>query len=126
MPPSLLLGLLVACLLALLPVWRLHLAGWSARSLFVAWLAYAAGIVIVLRFPGTGRFLVPILVLAVIAPFVAGPERLARLLGRREARDPGVIIDVTPRPPRGLPEPRQDAAGGEGDEGEPPPDTRAG
>jgi len=49
----------------------------------------------------------PILVLLYVAPFVAGPERLARVLrGRRP--DQGVIIDVTPRPAPRLPEPPAD------------------
>ena len=50
------------------------------------------------------RFVIPILVLAFLAPFVAGPERVTRVLaGRRPA--PGVVIDVTPRPAPGLAEP---------------------
>jgi len=107
MPPALLLTVLVACLLALLPVWRLRVAGWPGRSLLAAWLLYALAIVAIVRFPGPFRFLVPILVLAMVAPFVAGPERLSRALGGR--RPPGrVIIDVTPTPPPGLPEPPAD------------------
>lgn len=104
---AILLVILVACLLALLPVWRLNVAGWSPRSLFTAWLAYVLLGVVLVAFPGTTRFLLPILVLAVIAPFVAGPERLSRVLGGRSRRD-GVVIDVTPRPAPQLPEPRAD------------------
>lgn len=105
--PGLLILLLVASLLALLPVWRLRVAGWPPRSLFIAWLIYAIGIFVIVRFPGPFRFLVPILVLAMIAPFVAGPERLTRILGGR--RPPArIIIDVTPKPPPGLPEPPDD------------------
>jgi hypothetical protein len=107
---GLLLLLLVAGLVALLPVWRLRVAGWPFRSLAVAWLLYAGGILAVVRLPGADRYLVPILVLAFLAPFVAGPERLARVVKGRPRR-PGVVIDVTPRPPPGLPEP---------DEAEPP------
>jgi hypothetical protein len=104
MQPALLLTLLVAGLLALLPVWRLHRAGWPRRWLATAWIIYALGIVVGVRFPGPFRFVLPILVLLYVAPFVAGPERLARVLrGRRPDR--GVIIDVTPRPAPGLPEP---------------------
>ena len=110
MSPNLLLALLVAALLALLPVWRLHVAGWPPRTLFSAWVLYAAGIFVAVGFPGPARFLAPILVLAFVAPFVAGPERLSRLLqGRRNA--PGVVINVTPRPPAGLPEPTRDVQG---------------
>ena len=104
MSPAFLLTLLVATLIALIPVWRLRAAGWPPRSLLVAWVMYAVGIFVAVRFPATARFLVPVLVVAFLAPFVAGPERLTRLLnGRRTA--PGVIIDVTPRPLSELPRP---------------------
>lgn len=104
MSPALLATLLVAALVALVPVWRLHIAGWPLRSLFTAWVLYAVGLFIAVRFPGPVRVLIPILVLAYVAPFVAGPERLTRALsGRRPGG--GVIIDVTPRPAPGLPEP---------------------
>jgi hypothetical protein len=103
MSPALLLTLLVAGLVALIPVWRLRVAGWPPRSLFTAWVLYAVGIFVAVRFPGPVRVLIPVLVLAYVAPFVAGPERLTRVLsGRRRS---GVIIDVTPRPAPGLPEP---------------------
>ena len=112
--PGILIQLLVACLLALLPVWRLRVAGWPPRSLLGAWLAYAIGIFVILRFPGPFRFLLPILVLAMIAPFVAGPERLTRVLrGRR--RPERVVIDVTPKRPPGLPKAPDDT-----DDGDPP------
>ena len=39
--------------------------------------------------------LIPLLVLAYVAPFVAGPERVTRVLGGRKP-ERGVIIDVTP------------------------------
>ncbi len=102
----LLIGL-VAGLLALLPVWRLHRAGWPVRHLVTAWVLYSLGIFAAMRFPGTLRLLVPIIIVAYVAPFVAGPERLTHLLrGRQPER--GVIIDVTPRPAPGLPEPRRE------------------
>ena len=88
----------------MLPVWRLRLAGWPARWLFAAWLVYALGIILAVRFAGAFRFLLPILVLAYVAPFVAGPERLARVLRGRRREEPA-IIDVTPKPAPGLPEP---------------------
>jgi hypothetical protein len=112
MTPVLLALVLLATLLALVPVWRLRVAGWPVRSLFVAWVLYAVGLFVVLRVPGL-RLIVPILVLAYVAPFVAGPERLTRVLhGRRPG---GVVIDVTPRPAPGLPEPTEDGQ----DRGEP-------
>lgn len=94
--PALLATVLVAGLLALLPVRRLQLAGWPRGALFTTWLVFAAGLVLVVRLP-MARFLVPILVLALLAPYVAGPERLARVL-RGSARP--TVKDVTPRPPR--------------------------
>ena len=101
MSPVLLLILILAALIALIPVWRLRVAGWPARWLFVAWVGYTVGILAAVRAPGATRFLLPILVLAYVAPFVAGPERLTRVLrGPGEPRRP--IIDVTPRPPVGL------------------------
>ena len=104
MSPAILLTFLVAGVLALLPVWRLHQAGWPAGTLFSAWVAYALGIFIGVRIPAASRFLLPIVVLAFVAPFVVGPERLSRVLRARRP-SPGVIIDVTPRPVAGLPPP---------------------
>jgi hypothetical protein len=109
MASSLLLTLLIAGLVALLPVWRLRLAGWPARWLLTAWLLYGAWILVSIRFPGPVRFLIPLLVLAFVAPFVAGPERLSRVVSAR--RQPGVVINVTPRPPVSLPEPPRRAEG---------------
>jgi hypothetical protein len=121
MSPALLATLLVAALLAMIPVWRLRVAGWPPRSLFTAWILYAVGIFVAVRFPGPVRILVPILVLAYVAPFVAGPERLSRVLNGR--RGGGVIIDVTPRPAPGLPDPTKPAQprerGSGSDDGEP-------
>jgi hypothetical protein len=107
MSVGLALVLLAAMLLALLPVWRLAQAGWRPGVLFAAWVAYAAALAIVIRVPGPARFLVPILVLAYVVPFVAGPERLGRVLGRR-VPPPRPVVDVTPRPGPGLPEPTDD------------------
>ena len=111
MSPVLLLVLLVAALIALIPVWRLRVAAWPARWLALAWLAYAATIVFAIRAPAASRFVIPMLVLAFVAPFVAGPERLTRVLrGRPDAPRP--VINVTPRPPTGL------SDGGEGSRAE--------
>ena len=107
MSPGLLLVLLVAALLAMLPVWRLNAAGWRPGVLVTAWLVYALAIFLVVRVPGPARFLLPILVLAFVAPFVAGPERLTRVLGRRGPA-PRPVIDVTPSPKPGLPDPDAD------------------
>jgi hypothetical protein len=114
MPVALLLTVLVASLLALLPAWRLRIAGWPRAWLVAAWLTYAVAIVLAIRFGPAFRFLLPVIVLAYVAPFVAGPERLTRVLaGRRPPPRP--IIDVTPAPPPGLDEPARG-----GDEGTDP------
>lgn len=97
----LLLTLLVACLLAMLPVWRLHVAGWPRGWLLAAWLAYAVMLVLAIRFTPAVRFLLPVLLLAYVAPFIAGPERLTRVLEGRKP-PPRPIIDVTPAPPPAL------------------------
>ena len=64
--------------------------------------------------PARFRFLLPILVLAYVAPFVAGPERLARVLRGRRREEPAVI-DVTPKPAPGLPEPEPEPPPADGD-----------
>jgi hypothetical protein len=107
MSPALLLTALLAGLIALLPVWRLHRAGWPPGTLFTAWVLYALGLFIGVRFPGPFRLVLPVLVVAYVAPFVVSPERLARVL-RGKPPTPPVIIDVTPRPAPGLPRPPRD------------------
>ena len=78
--PWLLATALVIAFLVLLPARRLQLAGLSGRSIGLyalsLWLLASA----VLIRPGVTRFLIPILIIAYIAPFVAGPERIARIL----------------------------------------------
>ena len=115
MSPVLLLMVLLAALLGLIPVWRLRIAGWPTRWLVLAWIAYAASIFLAIRAPVVTRFLLPILVLAYVAPFIAGPDRLSRVL-RRRPEPPRPIIDVTPPPPAGLP--GRDPDDGDGPEGE--------
>ena len=102
MSPLLLLMVIVAGLIAMIPVWRLRAAGWPRRWLVVAWLVYALGVFAAVRAPVASRFLLPILVLAYVAPFVAGPERLTRVL-RGRAAPPRPIVNVTPHPPTSLP-----------------------
>jgi hypothetical protein len=94
--PAVLLLVLVMGMVAMLPVWRLRAAGWPSRWLLGTWLTITIAGVLVVAFPGAFRFLLPILVLAVLAPFVAGPERLTRVLGGQKPGG-GVVIDVTPR-----------------------------
>lgn len=105
MPAPWLLALgLVLALLILLPARRLQLAGLSSRVIG----AYAVGLwlfamVVAIR-PVAVRFLIPILILAYLAPFVAAPERVGSLLSRgrggRGPNGPGAdgrpVKDVTP------------------------------
>jgi hypothetical protein len=91
--PPWLLGLgFVLGLLVLLPARRLQLAGLSGRAIgSYAVILWLAGFLLAVR-PIAARFLIPILLLAYIAPFVAVPERVGRMLRRGRPRDP-------PRPP---------------------------
>jgi hypothetical protein len=106
MSPELIFLFLLSALLAMLPVRRLHEAGWASGSLFTVWLLYALGLFLGMRVLALARFLVPVLAVAFAAPFLAGPRRLAAL-GRlfRAHPAPRPVIDVTPRPAPGLPGP---------------------
>jgi len=109
MPAPWLIALALALgFIVLIPARRLQLAGLSGRVTG----AYAAalwlmGMVVAIRPVGL-RFLLPILLIAYLAPFVAGPERVARVLARRRL-DPPPMKNVTPpddappddRPPEG-------------------------
>jgi hypothetical protein len=120
MSPELLFLFILSALVAMLPVRRLHEAGWSSGSLFTAWLLYALGLFLGMRNPALARFLVPVVAVAFAAPFLAGPRRLAafgRLFRARTAPRP--VIDVTPRPAPGLPGP-------DGGPGSPRPASRRG
>lgn len=85
MPPApalLAVGLLLA-LVVLLPAKRLQAAGLSSRVIGVyALFVWALAFLLFLR-PVAARFLVPILIVAYIAPFVVAPERVAALVRRR-------------------------------------------
>jgi len=102
MPAAVILVLLLAGLLALVPVWRLRVAGWPPAWLFGSWVAYAVMILVTMRFAAVTKFVLPLLVIAYVAPFVAGPERLARVLGGRRTAAPRRVIDVTPPAPPAL------------------------
>ena len=80
-PEFLALGL-VLVLLVLIPARRLQLAGFGARTIG----AYAAslwlmGLVVAVR-PGLLRILIPLLLVAYLAPFIASPEALNRIVRR--------------------------------------------
>jgi hypothetical protein len=101
-PWLLALGLALG-LLVLLPARRLQLAGLAPRTIGM----YALGLWLLTMFvaiqPTAGRILVPILVVAYIAPFVAAPERVGRFLrrggppGRGDAGQHPPMKNVTPR-----------------------------
>ena len=87
---------LVLGLLVLLPARRLQLAGLSGRTIgLYAVVLWLAGLLMVIR-PVGARFLVPIVLLAYVAPFVAAPEVVGRVL--RRGRPPIPPPDA-PRPP---------------------------
>ena len=86
-------------LVVLLPARRLHLAGVSGRIIgLYALCVWALGFFLAIR-PLAARFLVPILIIAWVAPFIVAPERVATLTRRiRGPRDepPRPIKNVTP------------------------------
>jgi hypothetical protein len=84
------LGLAIG-LLVLLPARRLQLAGWSGRSIGLYALVLWLGAMLVAVLPGS-RILVPILLIGFLAPFIAGPVRVPRVLRGAGRGDP-------PRPP---------------------------
>jgi len=98
-PALLAVGLAVA-LVVLLPARRLQLAGLSSRSIGgYALCLWLLGFAVALRPAGT-RFLIPILLIAYLAPFVATPDRIARVLRRGRGAGPPVapppMKNVTP------------------------------
>jgi hypothetical protein len=96
-PQLLALGLFLG-LIVLLPARRLQMAGLSSRSIGLYALGLWLGAFLVAVRPGPTRFLFPILLIAYIAPFVAAPDRVARVLRRGGRRDPPPppLKDVTP------------------------------
>jgi di/tricarboxylate transporter len=81
--PALLAVGLVLGLIILLPARRLQLAGFRSRSIAIyAACLWALAFFLAMR-PLAARFLVPILLIAYLAPFIAAPERLSRIVARR-------------------------------------------
>jgi hypothetical protein len=96
LPPSLLALGLVLGILVLFPSRRLQLAGLSARVIGLYALSlWLMGFFMAVR-PIGARFLIPIALLTYIAPFVAAPEVVGRVLRRGRPRDPPAD---EPRPP---------------------------
>ena len=92
--PGLLAIGLVLALVVLLPAKRLQLGGVSSRLIgLYAVCLWALAFLLVVR-PVAARFLVPILIIAYIAPFVVAPGRVAAIVRRR----PGARRDPPPPP----------------------------
>src|ERR671910_2126359 len=95
-PPWLLALGLVLGLLVLLPARRLQLAGLAPRTIgLLALTLWALAMLVAIR-PGATRVLIPILLLAYLAPFVAAPDRVGRFLGRGGGSGRPPIKNVTP------------------------------
>ena len=86
MPTIVLVTGLIVGLMVLIPTRRLQLAGWGQRALtgyFVA--VWLLGVAVALV-PLPARFLVPILLVACVAPFISIRAGIDRLLGGRRRR----------------------------------------
>ena len=96
LPPWLLALGLILGVLVLFPSRRLQLAGLSSRVIgLYAVSLWLMGLFLAVR-PIGARFLIPIALLAYIAPFVAAPEVVGRVVRRGRPRDPPLD---PPRPP---------------------------
>lgn len=97
--PALLAVGLVLGLIILLPARRLQLAGISGRATgLYAVCLWGLAFFLAVR-PIAARFLIPILLIAYLAPFVVAPGRLSRIVERGRGRGgPGGTGDP-PKPP---------------------------
>ena len=100
--PWLLALALVIGLIVLIPARRLQLAGLSRVAIgsYVAFL-WGLGMFMAVRPIGI-RFLLPVLLIVYLAPFIAAPDRVARVLSRRRPDSRPPMKNVTPpddRPP---------------------------
>lgn len=87
-PWLLALGLVLG-LVVLIPARRLQLAGVASRTIGLFALSLWLLAMLVAIRPTATRILIPILLIAYIAPFVAAPELLRRVLDRGGARRGG-------------------------------------
>lgn len=90
---------LVVGLLVLIPARRLRIAGFSSRTIGL----YALGVwglaMLVAIRPVGGRVVVPILLVAYLAPFVGAPDQVRRFVDRGRRPPPAgrpPLKDVTP------------------------------
>ena len=72
----------LVALLVLIPTRRLQVAGWKRDSLATYYLAVWLLGTVVAAMPAPARFLIPLLLIAYLAPFVTLRDGLDRLLGR--------------------------------------------
>jgi hypothetical protein len=80
--PALLAVAIALGLLVLLPARRLQLAGLASRSIgLYALVLWGLAFFLAVR-PVAARFMVPILLVAYLAPFVVAPGRMARIVAR--------------------------------------------
>lgn len=107
-PGFLALGLLLA-VLVLLPTRRLHLAGWPASWLTSYYLGVLILALLVAELRGPAKFLVPILVVVYLAPFVTLRDGIARLLGGPSRPSPA---PPPRRPPKNVTPPEGKAGRG--------------
>ena|SRR5687768_2303267 len=100
-PPWMLALALGLGLLVLIPARRLRDAGLSRGSVgLYALTLWSLAMLVAVR-PGATRIVIPLLLLAYVAPFIAGPGVLGRVLRRQPSRPP--IKNVTPPDPPPLP-----------------------
>jgi hypothetical protein len=107
MSPALILTFLLAALLAMLPVRRLHQAGWTSGALMTSWVVYVALILVGIDAGAGSKYLLPVLVVLFVLPYAIGParlERIGRLFGARSA-PARRVINVTPPGAPGVVEP---------------------
>ncbi len=88
--PALLALSLVLFVLLLPPTDRLRRAGWPPRALGAYLIAMLLLGLLVAELPGPARFLVPILIVGYLAPFVTARAGIDRL---RRARRPDVSVE---------------------------------
>ncbi|HKG55690.1 MAG TPA: hypothetical protein VKA85_00400 [Candidatus Limnocylindrales bacterium] len=103
-PPALLAAVLVVGLLALPPARRLFRSGRSVATIAVYYATLALLALLLVLVPGRGRFLIPVLVVLYVVPFITLPAGLTRLRRARVTRPP--MKNVTPRDSAETREPR--------------------
>ncbi len=102
--PALLAIALALFVLLLAPTGRLQRAGWPPRGLGAYFVGMLALSLLVAELPGATRFLVPVIVLGYLAPFVALRAGMARW------RRPGRPVVVEPPPIKTVQGPARDVS----------------